>query len=165
MTFEIPIIDLTPGTIVKATDVYPAVDVTDTTEAASGTTKKYTIAQLQTFIGGGGSGGLTWQSVAGTTQAMVNNNGYMPLNTLLTTFTLPATANPGQIVAVAGYGSGGFIIAQNAGQFVKFISQVTSTGVGGSIASTNPNTAIELINVVANTTWMVRNASGNFTLV
>jgi len=39
MTFEVPIIDLTAGTIVKATDVYPAVDVTDTTEAPSGTTK------------------------------------------------------------------------------------------------------------------------------
>jgi hypothetical protein len=51
MPIAIPITGLTAGTLVKATDTYPAVDTTDHTQAPSGTTKKYTMAQLQTFIG------------------------------------------------------------------------------------------------------------------
>lgn len=40
-----------PAGTVKATDYYPATDTTDFTEAPSGTTKKYSIAQLQSFLG------------------------------------------------------------------------------------------------------------------
>jgi hypothetical protein len=45
-----PITQLIPGSPVKSTDVYPAVDVTDLTQSPSGSTKKYTIADLQSYI-------------------------------------------------------------------------------------------------------------------
>lgn len=45
-----PITQLIPGTAVLATDVYPAVDITDLSQSSSGTTKKYSISQLQRFI-------------------------------------------------------------------------------------------------------------------
>ena len=53
MTALVPITQLNGGVngTVKATDVYPAVDVTDPTQAPTGTTKRYTIQQLANFIG------------------------------------------------------------------------------------------------------------------
>ena len=45
-----PISQLVPGAQVLATDVYPAVDVTDLTQSPSGSTKKYTVAQLRSFL-------------------------------------------------------------------------------------------------------------------
>lgn len=55
MTAIIDITELNGGVngTVKNTDIYPAVDVTDTTQAPTGTTKRYSISQLVTFIGGG----------------------------------------------------------------------------------------------------------------
>ena len=47
-----PITQYTPGAQVLATDVYPAVDVTDHTQSPVGTTKKYTIQQLQNYFQG-----------------------------------------------------------------------------------------------------------------
>ena len=46
----VPITGLTVGTVVKSTDIYPAVDTTDTTQSPQGTTKQYTVAKLQSFI-------------------------------------------------------------------------------------------------------------------
>ncbi len=52
---QIPIVSeplipgLLPG-IVKSTDAYPAVDITDMTQSPQGSTKSYTIAQLTSFI-------------------------------------------------------------------------------------------------------------------
>ena len=52
MTVIIDITQLNGGAFgtVKSTDVYPAVDVTDTTQAPSGTTKPYQISELTTFL-------------------------------------------------------------------------------------------------------------------
>lgn len=46
-----PITKLTVGGSIKTTDVYPAVDTTDTTQSPTGTTKKYSVGQLLEFIG------------------------------------------------------------------------------------------------------------------
>lgn len=45
-----PISQLPPGISVLSTDIYPATDITDLTESPSGTTKKYSIAQLTQFL-------------------------------------------------------------------------------------------------------------------
>lgn len=121
MTIIVDITQLNGGVngTVKATDIYPAVDVTDTTQAPSGTTKRYSIAQLSTFIGGGGVGTLTWSTVTGTTQQIVNQNGYIPSNVGLTTFTLPATAAIGQSFQIRGLSTcGGWKIVPNALQTI-----------------------------------------------
>lgn len=99
--------------------------------------------------------GLSWNSVAGTTQSMTSNNGYVPQNVALTTLTLPATSAFGDYLAIIGAGSGGWTIAQNVGQNIQVGSTSSTVGVGGSVASSNRYDSIELICVVANTTWAI----------
>lgn len=113
------------------------------------------------------STGITfWNSVSGTTQAMLINQGYVPQNVSVTTLTLPAVAPFGSEVAVCGNGSGGWIIAQNAGQTIHFGVDNTTTGIGGSLASTNQYDAIRLLCTIANTDWVVElGPQGNITVV
>jgi hypothetical protein len=102
--------------------------------------------------------GLSWNSVAGTTQTMTSNNGYKTTNVALTTLTLPATAAFGDYIALIGNGSGGWSIAQGAGQQVIIGSALSTVGVGGSVSSVNRYDSLELICVVANTTWQALGA-------
>jgi hypothetical protein len=112
-------------------------------------------------------GGLTWTDVTGTSATMAINNGYLADNAALVTLTLPATAAQFSVIAIAGIGAGGWLIAQNANQKIIFGSKTSTTGVGGSLASTNANDCIYLIATVggASTTWTVLNAVGNITIV
>lgn len=109
-------------------------------------------------------GGLTWTDVTGTSQAMAVNNGYTANNAGVVTLTLPVTAAYGTIMAVAGKGAGGWLIAQNASQLIHFGSLVTTTGTGGSLASTNQFDVVWLLNSVADTTWTVLGSIGNITI-
>lgn len=79
-----PITQLTPGTV-QLTDVYPAVDTTDFTQAPTGTTKKYTIAQLQGTLAVASSSNRVSCKVA-TTAALtaVYNNGTSGVGATLT---------------------------------------------------------------------------------
>ncbi len=106
---------------------------------------------------------FTWNDVTGTTQAMAVANGYVSDNASLVTMTLPSTAAFGTVISVSGAGAGGWLIAQNASQLIHFGNVVTTTGTGGSLASTNQYDSLDLLCVVANTTWTVRNAVGNIT--
>jgi hypothetical protein len=107
---------------------------------------------------------MSWTDVTGTSQAAVVNNGYIADNAGLCTITLPSTAAIGQIVAVQGKGAGGWKLAQNASQAVNFGNQVTTTGTGGSLASTNQWDAVEVICVTANNVWAVMRSIGNITV-
>ena len=114
----------------------------------------------------GGSGGVSsWVDVTGTSQTIAPNIGYIADNAALCTLTLPTTAAQGTIFRIAGNGAGGWLLAQNASQSVKFGNTATTAGVGGSLASTDSGDAIECLCVVANTTWRVLSAVGNLTVV
>jgi hypothetical protein len=67
-----------------------------------------------------GNGNVGWIPVSGTVTQAMPNAGYILLNANLTTLTLPATAAllPGDVVRVAGAGSGGWLVAENAGQSI-----------------------------------------------
>jgi hypothetical protein len=106
---------------------------------------------------------LPWTDVTGTTQQAAVNNGYIANNAALVTITLPATAAVGKIIAIVGKGAGGWKIAQNASQLINFGSVVTTTGATGYLSSTNAYDSIELVCVVANTTFVVRSSQGNIT--
>ncbi len=97
--------------------------------------------------------GLTWNSVGSTTVSMVTNNGYYVAEASATVLTLPTTASFGDTLIVIGTGAGGWTIAQNALQNIRVGSAITTTGTGGSLASTNRYDALELTCVVANTSW------------
>ena len=111
------------------------------------------------------SGEFTWQPVSGTSQAMVQNNGYIPLNSSLTTFTLPAIAAIGDKFRIGGFGAGGWIIAQNAGQTIHLLPSNTTTGVDGSLASQGTRDSLEIICVTANTDFLVVSLTGNPTII
>ena len=114
----------------------------------------------------GGSGGVSsWVDVTGTSQAIAVNTGYIADNASLCTLTLPATAAQGTVFRIAGNGAGGWLLAQNASQTVKFGNVATTAGVGGSLASTDAGDALECLCVVANNTWRVLSAVGNLTVV
>ena len=102
--------------------------------------------------------------VTGTSQALSVNNSYVANNAGLCTFTLPATAAIGSVMNVGGLGAGGWSLAQNASQLVHFGSTVTTTGVGGSIASQNQYDNLTIQCVIANTTFVVQASQGNLTV-
>ena len=112
---------------------------------------------------GGGGGGLTWNSVAGTTQTASVNNGYIIANSSQTTVTLPTTAAVGDIVAVTGLGAGGWVIDYGTGQVIHFLSQDTTT-TSGSLTSTQRYNSVELQCIVTNDGWSVIRSSGNITI-
>lgn len=112
-----------------------------------------------------GGTGLTWNTVTGTTQAAAISNGYITNNASLVTVTLPSTAAVGSVIELTGQGGGGWKLAQPASVLVNFGSASTTTGTGGSIASTNQFDSVRIVCIVANTTWNVLSAQGNLTIV
>lgn len=118
-----------------------------------------------TWQAAGGGGGITWNEITGTSSGMAVDNGYIANNAGLVTLTLPATAAVGESVRVAGKGAGGWAVAQNAGQTIHFGSSDTTTGVGGSLASTDQYDAIELLCITANTDFVALSSIGNITVV
>ncbi len=110
------------------------------------------------------AGSMSYTEVTGTTQAMAVNNGYIANNAGVVTLTLPATAAVGDAVAVVGKGTGGWSIAQNSGQTIHMLSSNTTTGVGGSLASTVRYDCVTLRCTTANTDWVVQTCMGNLTV-
>lgn len=98
-------------------------------------------------------GGLTWTEVTGTSSNMSSNNGYIASNASLVTLTLPIASAIGDTINIVGKGAGGWLIAQGAGQFIHLGSSVSTTGAGGSIASTNRYDSISLVCTTVNTVW------------
>lgn len=113
----------------------------------------YTVAKLSQTI--------TWQQISGTSQTISANNGYIPINSLLTTITLPVTASPGEVYEIAGQGSGGWLLAQNAGQITHLGNVSTTTGVAGTLSSTFIYDAIRIVCLSANTEFSVISKMGN----
>jgi hypothetical protein len=113
----------------------------------------------------GGGGVVAWTDVTGATVALDVNNGYSMNRATLITATLPAIAAFGSVIEIVGNGAGGWLLAQNAGQTVHFGNQNTTTGAGGSLASTNRYDSLSLVCTVANTDFVVRTSIGNLTVV
>lgn len=109
-----------------------------------------------------GSGSITiaatssapsWVGISGTTQAASAGFGYVVQNASQTTITLPATAALGDIVTVQGLGAGGWVLAANTGQTIQVGAVATSSG--GTVTSNDQWDSIQVVCVVADTTWAV----------
>lgn len=111
-------------------------------------------------------GGVTWSVVTGVSQSAAVNSGYIANNAGTVTVTLPAVAAVGSILEVTGINNAtGWAIAQGAGQTIYFGSSATTTGAGGSLASTATRDSIKLVCVVANNDFNVLSSVGNITVV
>lgn len=95
--------------------------------------------------------------------ALVKNQGYVANSSSNIVFTLPVTAALGDQFEISSVGTGTFTIAQNSGQSIRFGADITTTGTGGSIASTDIGDSITVLCWSANTQFIVINgAIGNF---
>lgn len=113
-------------------------------------------------------GGLSWVQVTGTSQTLAANSGYTIVNSGTVTLTLPITIPQFSVIQIVGQGAGGtggWTIAQNAGQQIVFGKSGSTTGAGGSLSSTYQTDCIYLICTTANTSFQVLNAVGNITVV
>jgi hypothetical protein len=139
-----------------------ATPVLSTLTAAGGIT--ITNAAGAITISGAG-GGFSWTEVTGLAQTMVANNGYVASNNAgQVVLTLPAASVIGDTVKVQGKGTGGWKVAQNAGQLIHFNSSTTTLGVLGYIESTQRYNSVELVCITNTSEWAVNSASGNLTV-
>lgn len=107
--------------------------------------------------------GITWSEVTGTSQTAAVNSGYVANNASLVTITIPTSCAIGDMVKVVGKGAGLWRVAQNSSEIIHFGVVDTTTGTGGYLQASTSNrySAVELVCTVANTEWVVSNASGS----
>jgi hypothetical protein len=113
------------------------------------------------------SGGLTW-SVATANTSMVADNGYITIHGTPATkleYTLPTSCAVGKVLRIAGFTAGGWKVIQGAGQQIYFGNQATTSGAGGYLEFTDAKDCVELLCVVADTTYTVTSSIGNITIV
>lgn len=146
--YSTPINQLPVGTVVKATDIYPAVDTTDHTESPVGTCKQYTVKELNNFLGSG----VTVDNALLSVQ-MTANTGYNNSSGAGATYTLPTVSAVGDWLIITGNASSFYTIAQGPGQQIWDGSTSTTLGTGGSVTSTLHHANIYLKCIVANTIW------------
>lgn len=98
--------------------------------------------------------GENWSVVTGTTQTAEVGMGYICANVAQTIVTLPATAAAGSVVAVAGLGAGGWVLAAAGGQTIQ-----SAVGSGTTVTSSSQYDTIEVLCLAANTTWSILSSS------
>ena len=109
--------------------------------------------------------GLTWVSATSSTQAMAINTGYVANNGGGVTFTLPAVCPFGEVMIVANVNAGGFSIHQRVGQQIQLGKFATTSGTGGSLASTQIGDTVILVCTTANTNFLALSYVGDITYV
>lgn len=95
---------------------------------------------------------LSYSSVSAITQDVQINSIYTPTNVALTALQLPDKSAVGSRVTIAGFGAGGWILLTGTGQTIKVADVGASAAT--SVASSSRYDSIEIICVVADTTWI-----------
>lgn len=109
---------------------------------------------------------LVWEQISAN-QALVKNTGYFcisPGGAL--SLSLPSTASStiGDIIEVTLDGATSWTITQGASQQIRLSSTQTTSGAGGSLASTAAGDSIRMV-YQATGKWNVVSAIGNITIV
>lgn len=147
--------DADAGSATPAANILHIVGAGTVTTSAAGSTI--------TITGSGGSS-MTWQ-VIGASQTLAVNHGYFCTSGGTLALALPAVSAIGDTVEISLDGSTGFTVTQSAGQTIKFGNQVTTAGVGGSIASTGQGDTIQMVCSVVNLRWNILDCMGNLLFV
>lgn len=129
------------------------VGASGTTVAGAGSTLTIT-ATPQSF---------TWNPAA-TSIALAVENGYI-VEAGAQSFSLPATAAVGDEIALMLHAGTSWTITQGGGQSIRAGSSISTTGVGGSVASTAVGDSIWLICTTANTDFMALSFVGALNVV
>jgi len=109
--------------------------------------------------------GILWSVITADLDPMLVDHAYIVNKAGLLTTTLPTTAAVGSILRVTGINTDlGWKIAQSANQIIHFGDASTTTGAGGSLASTLKRDSVELVCVVADLEFNVISSIGNITL-
>jgi hypothetical protein len=115
-------------------------------------------------ISASGGTGLAWSAISAN-QTLAINNGYFCTGGAALALALPAVSAVGDTIEVYLDGSTSFQITQSAGQTIKFGSQVTTGGVGGSITTTGQGDGLVMVCRTANLRWLITACMGNLTFV
>jgi hypothetical protein len=117
-------------------------------------------------------GNAPYIEVTSATQTLENNKVYRVNRTSKVTLTLPSSAALGDRITILGGNTGGYSVAQNAGQTVRFLNQVTSSGTPGRVDTDIPGVGIVdpygtlcLVCIEANTKFQVLSSTGTFDIV
>lgn len=105
-----------------------------------------------------------WQIVNSVSQSMQINNGYASNTVGLCTLTLPILADVGAEIKVTALSLGGFYIAQNAGQQIRFGNQVSASGITGGISSTSIGDSVYLVCLIQDTLFQCIAPVGNINI-
>ena len=111
------------------------------------------------------SGTLFPYSVVAVNTAMTVNNGYITNSAGLLTMTIPGAFAVSDRITVSGHGAGGWTIAQPAGVQIFDLAGNSTIGVGGSVSSTGNGDVIDMVCVVANTSFRVVSSKGTLSYV
>lgn len=103
----------------------------------------------------------SWTSVSAS-QSMVSNMGYFVVSPGgAVVLTLPATSVQGDVIQVCLDGATSWRVAQGAGQTILLGNTATTSGVGGSLTSTQQGDTIRLVCRVPNLRWVCVSEMGN----
>lgn len=102
---------------------------------------------------------FSWIENTSSTVSMSVNTGYInnPASGSVT-YTLPTTAAVGDVIEIIGNTGSGFSVAQNSGQTIRLGSVASTSGTGGSVASSNQYDSIKLVCTAANTAFRITDA-------
>jgi hypothetical protein len=131
-----------------------------------------TVWMLTSFLAGaavwteldnaGAIAGIVWTIEAGAAVNMANYHGYITANAGVTTSTLPVVSAVGSVIEiVGGAGTTNWIIAQRAGQYIRFNNQTTTVGVVGQVLSTHFYDTVKLITRVADVGFEIVRSNDN----
>lgn len=111
------------------------------------------------------SGGTTSVNQNSSSATLANNSRYITNNgASLVTYTIPAGAAIGDTYEIIGGSSGGWAVAQPSSVICHYGNVSTTTGVSGSLSSTNQYDKLT-ISCIGTNTFSVYNVQGNITFV
>lgn len=115
-------------------------------------------------------GSVVWASTASTSISLAASNGYITTSGSAVTATLPTSSSAiGTVIELTVNGAGAVTIAQGTGQQIRFGNQTTTSGVTGTLTSTNQGDSIKLVCTTAASAsagaWSAVSSIGNWTVV
>lgn len=156
-TGEVQIIHTPDGTDVTPTDsVITFVNGSGMNITGSGSSITFNAA----------GGGFTWENIADAAiHTLVPSHGYQAGNTgPFTKFILPTTASFGDRYIISGWGTGGWLLFQNAGQSVTVGTNISTPGVGGFVSSSYYTDTVFLMCTEDNVSFKALDWQGSLTV-